>query len=280
MFWRCRHHRLDLTREGAIMGILNATPDSFSDGGCHANPQIALQTALSMLDAGAAIIDVGGESSRPGAVAVSAEEEQRRVIPVIAALLAARPETLVSIDTVKASVARAALREGAAIVNDITGLEGDPDMVAAVGEHGAGAVIMHMQGSPRTMQQAPQYEDVVAEVRAYFRSRHQQLTSAGLDPETLVYDPGIGFGKTVRHNLALLRALPRLVPEDRPALLGVSRKSFIGSLLNTPDLARRSMPTTAITAWARENGVRLHRVHEVLPNLQSLRMMEAILAVD
>lgn len=260
------------------MGILNATPDSFSDGGCHADPAVALETARAMLDAGAAIIDIGGESSRPGAEPVPEAEETRRVVPVIAALLAERPGALISVDTVKAGVARAALEAGAVIVNDITGLR-DPVMAGVVREFGAGVVVMHMQGTPRTMQQAPRYENVVSEVRDFFAERHATLTAAGLDPATLVYDPGIGFGKTLEHNLSLLRALPNLAPAGRPLLIGVSRKSLISKILGDPDLARRSMPTVALTAWTREQGVRVHRVHEVLPNLHALRMMEAMLHV-
>lgn len=278
LIWRCRDRTLDLSRQGSIMGILNVTPDSFSDGGSHADQGAALAAGLAMIDAGAGIVDVGGESSRPGAEPVAEAEEIRRVVPVIAALRAARPAAFISVDTVKPEVAAAAIEAGADIVNDITGLRG-PGMIEAVRESGAGVVVMHMQGTPRTMQQSPRYDDVTAEVRGFFAERHASLSASGLDPESLVYDPGIGFGKTLDHNFSLLRSLTELAPEGRPLLIGVSRKSLIAAVLGEKDLARRSMPTVALTAWTREKGVRVHRVHEVAPNLQALRMMEAILAV-
>jgi len=177
----------------------------------------------------------------------------------------------------KAAVAAAALEAGADIVNDVSGLTADPEMAAVCAESGCGVVVMHMQGDPRTMQVSPSYDDVVAEVRTFFTDRLAALAAAGFDPETICFDPGIGFGKTVAHNLALLRALPELGIGGRPVLLGVSRKSFIGRVLGSTDLEDRSWPTVAITAWAREAGVMIHRVHEVLPNAQALRMTEAIL---
>ena len=258
------------------MGILNVTPDSFSDGGTHSGVEAALGHARRMVAEGAEIIDIGGESTRPGAAEVVVVEEIARTAPVIAALRA-EWDGLISIDTMKAGVAAAALEAGADIVNDVSGLTADPDMVGVCVESGCGVVVMHMQGDPRTMQVAPHYDDVVAEVRAFFEERLAALTAAGLDPETISLDPGIGFGKTVAHNLALLRALPDLGIVGRPLLLGVSRKSFIGRVLGSSDLDDRSWPTVAITAWAREAGVMIHRVHEVLPNVQALRMTEAIL---
>ena len=258
------------------MGILNVTPDSFSDGGTHAGVETALGHARRMIAEGAEIIDIGGESTRPGAAEVVVAEEIGRTAPVIAALRR-EWDGLISIDTMKAAVAAAALEGGADIVNDVSGLTADPEMAAVCVESGCGVVVMHMQGDPRTMQVAPHYDDVVAEVRAFFEERLAALSAAGLDPETICFDPGIGFGKTVAHNLALLRALPELGVAGRPLLLGVSRKSFIGRVLGSDDLADRSWPTVAITAWAREAGVMVHRVHEVLPNVQALRMTEAIL---
>jgi dihydropteroate synthase len=276
MWWKTARKRLDLSRRGRIMGILNVTPDSFSDGGTHAGVAMALEHARRMIAEGAEIIDIGGESTRPGAAEVVVAEEIARTAPVIAALRA-EWDGLISVDTMKAAVAAAALEGGADIVNDVSGLTADPEMAAVCVESGCGVVVMHMQGDPRTMQVAPHYDDVVGEVRAFFEERLSALTEAGLDSETICFDPGIGFGKTVAHNLALLRALPGLGAAGRPLLLGVSRKSFIGKVLGSDALADRSWPTVAITAWAREAGVMLHRVHEVLPNAQALRMTEAIL---
>jgi dihydropteroate synthase len=275
MWWKTARKRLDLSRRGRVMGILNVTPDSFSDGGSHSGVTAALCHSRRMIAEGAEIIDIGGESTRPGAAEVVVAEEIARTAPVIVALRA-EWDGLISIDTMKAEVAAAALEAGADIVNDVSGLTADPEMVRVCAESGCGVVVMHMQGDPRTMQVAPRYDDVVAEVRAFFEARLAALTGAGLDLETICFDPGIGFGKTVGHNLALLRALPELGIGGRPVLLGVSRKSFIGRVLGSDDLEDRSWPTVAITAWAREAGVMLHRVHEVLPNVQALRMTEAI----
>jgi dihydropteroate synthase len=258
------------------MGILNVTPDSFSDGGTHAGVTAALEHARQMIAEGAEIIDIGGESTRPGASEVTVAEEIVRTAPVIAALRA-EWDGLISIDTMKAGVAAAALEAGADIVNDVSGLTADPEMARVCVKTGCGVVVMHMQGDPRTMQVAPHYDEVVGEVRAYFGERLAVLTAAGLDPETICFDPGIGFGKTVAHNLTLLRGLSDLGNVGRPILLGVSRKSFIGRVLGSNALADRSWPTVAITAWAREAGVMIHRVHEVQPNVQALRMTEAIL---
>lgn len=258
------------------MGILNVTPDSFSDGGRHAVIGSALGHARRMIAEGAEIIDVGGESTRPGAPEVAAQEEIARTRPVIAALRA-EWEGCISIDTSKAAVALAALEAGADVVNDVSGLTADPEMAGVCAAHGCGVVVMHMQGDPRTMQKAPHYEDVVAEVRAFFEERLETLCGQGLAPETLCFDPGIGFGKSVVHNLKLLREIGNLQVGGRPLLLGVSRKSFIGRVLASSDLADREWPTVAITARARESGVMIHRVHEVKPNHEALRMTEAIL---
>ncbi len=259
------------------MGILNVTPDSFSDGGRHAGIAAALGHARTMIGEGADIIDIGGESTRPGAAEVAEAEEISRTAPVVAALRA-EWDGLISIDTMKAAVAAAALEAGADIVNDVSGLTADRAMAEVCRKGGCGVVVMHMQGDPRTMQAAPCYGDVVAEVRAYFVERLATLTAAGLDPEAICFDPGIGFGKTVAHNLALLRGLPERAAAGRPLLLGVSRKSFIGRVLGSDDLADRAWPTVVLTAWGREAGARIHRVHEVRPNVQALRMTEAILA--
>ncbi len=257
------------------MGILNVTPDSFSDGGAHFEIHSALSHARRMIAEGAEIIDIGGESTRPGSAPVSEDEEIARTIPVISAL---RNEWdgAISIDTSKAAVAKAAMAAGADVVNDVSGLTADLAMAKVCAESGVGVVVMHMQGSPQTMQLAPTYQDVVAEVREFFQERFTTLTAAGIAAQAICFDPGIGFGKKLEHNLALLRALGKISVAGRPILLGVSRKSFIASLLATPDPQARDWPTVAITSNARELGVMLHRVHDVKPNVQALRMIEAI----
>jgi dihydropteroate synthase len=233
-----------------------------------------------MVEAGAAIIDLGGESTRPGAGAVSADEQIRRTRPVIAALRE-RSDVLISIDTSVAAVAEAALAAGADIVNDVTGLRGDPEMAGLCARTGAGVVVMHMQGEPRTMQAAPQYEDVVREVGQFFAMQMEVALAAGVAAEAVVFDPGIGFGKSLEHNLTLIRELGRILPSGlfRPILLGVSRKSFLGRVLGSDDLADRAWPTVALTALGREKEARLFRVHEVGPNVQALAMTEAVRAM-
>lgn len=258
------------------MGILNTTPDSFSDGGCHADPGAALAQARRMIAEGATIIDVGGESTRPGAPPVPLDAELARTIPVVSALRA-EWDGLISIDSTKAAVARAALAAGANIVNDISGLRHDPEMAALCRESGCGVVVMHMLGTPATMQQAPGYADVVAEVAGFFAARLADLTAAGLAPETLCFDPGIGFGKTLEHNLQLLAALADLAPAGRPLLLGISRKSLIARLLDHEAPAERDAASAVLTACARRQGVMLHRVHAVRPNLDAIRLAEAVL---
>lgn len=258
------------------MGILNVTPDSFSDGGKHLELESALAHAMQMIEQGAAIIDIGGESTRPGSLAVDAEEEIRRTLPVVRALRE-RWDGWISIDTSKAVVAAAALAAGADVVNDVTGLRGDPDMLPCCVGAGCAVVVMHMQGEPRTMQIAPSYQDVVSEVSGFFSERLAALTSAGLPSDRICLDPGIGFGKTAGHNAILLNALDQLAPAGQALLLGVSRKSIIASLLEESNPALRDWPTVALTAQARLRGVMLHRVHQVRENLQALRMIEAIL---
>ena len=260
------------------MGILNVTLDSFSDGGKFLSVDRAVAHALRMVEEGADVIDVGGESTRPGAEAVSAEVEMQRVQPVIEAL-SKHTSVLISIDTYKAEVARAAINCGASIINDVTGLRGDPGMTAAACESGAGVIVMHMQGNPRTMQIAPHYGDVVAEVRDFFRQTFEQAIGSGIHPMCLAFDPGIGFGKTVAHNLELLKNLESLRAADRPLVLGVSNKSFIGKVIGSDALSDRLWPTVALTSFAREHGANVVRVHEVKANAQALRMTESILGV-
>jgi dihydropteroate synthase len=277
MNWKTRRGTLDLSQRGRVMGILNVTPDSFSDGGHHAELGSALAHARQMIAEGADLIDIGGESTRPGAMAVPETVEIARTAPVVAALRA-EWDGLISIDTSKAGVARAAVAAGADIVNDVSGLRSDPAMAELCAASGCGVVVMHMLGEPGTMQRNPHYTDVVAEVRDFFAERLATLTQAGIERETLCFDPGIGFGKLLEHNLELLRQLENLTMAGRPLLLGVSRKSFISQALGTHDLAAREWPTVALTAFARQKNVMLHRVHSVKPNVEALRMTEAILS--
>ena len=276
MIWQIRRGTLDLTRHARVMGILNVTPDSFSDGGRHAGAGAALDHARQMIAEGAELIDIGGESTRPGAAPVTAADEIARTIPVVTALRA-EWDGLICIDTTKAAVAAAALAAGADIVNDVSGLRADPAMPEVCAASTCGVVVMHMQGEPRTMQSTPRYTDVVAEVRAFFADRLAALVRSGINPATLCFDPGIGFGKTLEHNLALLGALRSISPPARPLLLGVSRKSFINKILGSDDPALRDPPTAVITALARQQGVMLHRVHAIRPNLEALRLTEALL---
>jgi dihydropteroate synthase len=276
MFLRCKDIDIDLGKRAAVMGILNVTEDSFSDGRAYLSPARAVEHALQMVEEGADIIDVGGESTRPGAHPVSEFEELRRVLPVITSI-AAQTDRPISIDTSKAKVARAAIEAGARLINDVTGLRGDREMIEVASETGVGVVIMHMQGTPRTMQNSPYYEDVVSEIREFFRLSHERAVASGIHPMSLAYDPGIGFGKTVSHNLALLRNVGSLRIEDRPLLYGVSRKSFIGKVLGTASMEERFWPTVALTSLLREKGVNIFRVHDVRANREALRMTEAIL---
>lgn len=275
--WKTKRHTIDLSQRALVMGILNVTPDSFSDGGSFADEAAALDHARRLIGEGADIIDIGGESTRPGALAVAADEEIRRTCGVIRQLRGIW-DGLISIDTSKALVAAAAIAAGADVVNDITGLRGDPEMPALCGSSGCGVVVMHMQGTPQTMQIQPSYTDAVAEVSAFFRERIHSLVGGGISGQAIVLDPGIGFGKTLRHNLELLRGLRSFHQIGRPVLLGVSRKSFIAGVLGDEDPALRDWPTVAVTAHARDCGVMIHRVHDVRRNREALRMLEAILA--
>jgi dihydropteroate synthase len=258
------------------MGVLNVTPDSFSDGGEFFDLDVALTHALRMAEEGAEIIDVGGESTRPGAEEVSELEELRRVIPVISRL-AARSKALISIDTSKGAVAEAALEAGATIINDISGGRADARMMQLAAKSGAGFIIMHMQGTPRTMQKKPTYNDVVAEVREFFRQQYRSAIDCGIDPKALAFDPGIGFGKTPEHNLTLLRHLPELRIEDRPLVVGVSRKSFLAKITGATEVADRVAPTVACTALLRERGADVIRVHDVKANAAALRITDALM---
>ena len=276
MIWKIREREFDLSRRALVMGIINATPDSFSDGGSFLNPEAALAHGLRMVDEGAEILDIGGESTRPGAQSVEADEEIRRVLPIIQALRR-ESRVLLSIDTSKAVVARAALEAGADIINDVTGLRGDTEMPALAASSKAGVVIMHMQGEPRTMQLAPSYEDVVREVGEFFRQSLARSVSSGIDPMRIAFDPGIGFGKLPEHNRMLLEKLSAFLEFGRPLLVGVSRKSFLGWLAGSSAMDDRFWPGVALTSLCRERGARLLRVHDVKPHTEALRMTEAIL---
>jgi dihydropteroate synthase len=249
------------TRDGAlVMGVLNVTPDSFSDGGLHLDPGEAAAAARRMVAEGAAIVDVGGESTRPGAAPLDPREEIRRVAPVLERL---RGEMPLSIDTRRAAVARRALELGAVLVNDVSGAQ-DPEMLPLVASRGAGIVLMHMRGEPLTMQQEPRYDDVVREVEAFLLARAEAAAAAGVPRERILIDPGIGFGKRRGHNLALLAALPRLAAHGWPVLVGVSRKSFLGELTGRAAGDRRD-GTTAAVALAAFHGAAVVRVHDVPP---------------
>ncbi len=276
MLWKQKSRTLDLSRQAVVMGILNATPDSFSDGGKFFHLPSALDHARRMIAEGAGIIDIGGESSRPGAAPVTPSEEIDRTAPLIQSIRA-EWSGLISIDTTKAAVARAALAAGADIINDISGLTADPQMTVLSAESDCGIVIMHMKGTPADMQKMPVYKNVVEEIRAFFEERLATLSAHGIDPQRLCFDPGIGFGKNLTHNLQLLRHIDRLAPPGRPLLLGVSRKSLIARFTDTPSPADRDPATIALSCHARQNGVMLHRVHAVKANLDGLRMTEALL---
>lgn len=252
------------------MGVVNVTPDSFSDRGVHLDPDVAAAAARRMVEEGAAIVDVGGESTRPGSDGVSADEELRRIVPVLDRL---GGEVPLSIDTAKAEVARAALERGAMLVNDVTALRGDPELAGVVAGSGAYLCLMHMQGQPRTMQAEPRYEDVAAEVAAFLEERLEFAVAAGIAEERVCLDPGIGFGKTVAHNLELVRRLDVLVALGRPVLVGFSRKSSLRRLTGSDDLLGASV-AAAVTAF--ERGAAILRVHDVNPTVDALTVAAAI----
>jgi dihydropteroate synthase len=260
-----------------LMGVINVTPDSFSDGGEYLSPDKAIRHGIELADEGAGILDVGGESTRPGATPVEAEEELARVVPVIQGLAAARPGAQISIDTSKAAVVTAALDAGATIVNDVTALRGDSKMAEVVAEREAACCLMHMLGEPRTMQENPHYDDVVDEVKAFLEERLAFAVTAGIAEERILLDPGIGFGKTVEHNLELLARLRELVAIGRPVVVGTSRKSFLGKLTGRA-VDQRLAATIASCVLAYEHGARVFRVHEVAPIADALKVTTATVA--
>jgi dihydropteroate synthase len=258
-----------------IMGVVNVTPDSFSDGGRYLDAKAAIAHGLSLEAGGAAILDIGGESTRPGAAPVPEAEELRRVLPVIEGLIDSGCQAQISIDTFKAAVAVRALRAGATLVNDVTALRGDPQMARVVAEAGAECCLMHMLGDPRTMQRDPHYDDVVNDIKAFLAERMAFATAAGIAIERIVVDPGIGFGKTVAHNLELLRRLDEFLDLGRPVLIGTSRKSFLGRLTGRDAPEDRLAATIATNVLAYERGARVFRVHDVAPVRDALAVAAA-----
>ena len=258
----------------SVMGVVNVTPDSFSDGGVHADPEVAAAGARRMLAEGAAIVDVGGESTRPGSGGVDADEELRRIVPVLELLAGEVP---VSVDTAKADVARRALSLGAELVNDVTALRGDPALAGVVAESGAYLCLMHMRGEPRTMQADPRYDDVVAEVAAFLEERLSFAVAEGVAEERICLDPGIGFGKTAAHNFELVRRLDVLVALGRPVLVGFSRKSSLGRLLGDPNAKTGSLAASVGAAVAAyERGAAILRVHDVREHVEALAVAHAV----
>ncbi|MBW8884458.1 MAG: dihydropteroate synthase [Planctomycetia bacterium] len=272
--WRLRTRTLEFGRRPLVMGIVNVTPDSFSDGGQFFDPAIAVPHALRLIDEGADILDIGGESTRPYAAAVPLEEELRRVVPVIESVHRQRPDAILSIDTSKAAVAGEAMRRGAEIINDITGLAGDGEMTELAASSGAGVVVMHMQGTPQTMQDEPRYEDVVGEVHEFLRERRDALLEAGIDRQRICLDPGIGFGKTNTHNITLLANCRRFHDLGCPLLVGHSRKAFIGKLIGDKT-ADRTAGTIGGALALTAQGVQIIRVHDVAAVRQALIVFEA-----
>lgn len=274
---RCKQFEFEFPRPALVMGILNITPDSFSDGGRYVETKQAIERGLAMAREGADIVDVGGESTRPNATEVPEGEEMDRILPVIQALARELPIPI-SIDTRRPAVAKAALEAGASIVNDVEACRDDAEMWRVVADSGAGYVAMHMRGTPSTMQEDPQYGNVTAEIDAFFAERLRLLAAAGVEPERVVLDPGFGFGKTTRHNLELLSSLGVFMMRGRPLLVGVSRKSFIGKILDH-EVGHRLAGSLACVAWAILRGAQLIRAHDVRETVDVARMIETIQAV-
>jgi dihydropteroate synthase len=273
--WRCRDEVLVLGRRTLVMGIVNVTPDSFSDGAMFASADDAVASGARLVDEGADLVDVGGESTRPGSDPIEADEELLRVVPVIEGLVKARPGTPLSVDTRKPEVASAALDAGASVVNDIAGGRNSA-LLETVSRTGAGVVLMHMLGEPKTMQDDPRYDDVVAEVHEFLRERIEAAVFAGIPEERICIDPGIGFGKTVDHNLALLRAVPALRMLGAAVMVGASRKGFIGTLTGVEDPAARLEGSLAVAVLAAAHGADLVRVHDVEATVRALKVADAV----
>ena len=272
--WRIGERAFDCSKRTLVMGILNVTPDSFSDGGRFLDRATAVTHATRLVDDGADILDIGGESTRPGSTPVSADEELERVHPVIERLAELHPGVPVSIDTRKADVAAEALDAGATIVNDVSG-GADPAMFDVVRDRGAAVVLMHMQGDPGTMQRAPHYDDVVGEVHEYLRQRIEAAELAGIDAERIAIDPGIGFGKDLDHNLELMHGVDALLDLGRPVVVGPSRKQFIGTILDLPE-EERVEGTVGAVVWMVVRGAHVVRVHDVREVARAVRVSDAI----
>lgn len=269
--WKCRDRVLDL-REPLIMGIVNVTPDSFSDGGTHVGLEAALAWGRKLADEGAHILDVGGESTRPGAADVSVQEELARVVPVVRSLVA--EGYTVSVDTSKSEVMRACLDAGVHILNDVRSFT-EPGALQVAANSDAGLVIMHMQGAPRTMQASPHYEDVVAEVLAWLKERDADLTAAGVSPDRICWDPGFGFGKSTEHNFALLRETALFADQGRAYLMGLSRKSSLGAVTGQKDASKRIVSSVAGALFAVDRGAQIVRVHDVRETREALAVWRA-----
>ncbi len=274
MIWRCRDREFDLVARALVMGVVNVTPDSFSDGGRFLDPEAAIAHARALLAEGADLLDLGAESTRPGAAPVPAAAQLARLTTVVETLVRESDATL-SIDTSDPTVAAHLLDLGARVVNDVSAL-GDPRMAAVVAARGAGLVLMHMRGTPTTMQAAPRYDDVAREVRDFLAARQAMAVAAGIPAERIALDPGIGFGKTLRHNLELLARLPELAALGRPVLVGVSRKSFLGSLLDDAPVDQRLAGGLAAAAIAVQLGARIIRTHDVRETVRAVRVATAI----
>ena len=272
--WQIRGGTLTWSDRPLLMGIVNVTPDSFSDGGKNFSPDQAVEQGLKLVEAGADLLDLGAESTRPGAAPVPLEEELRRLMPVVERLAGQVPVPI-SIDTYKAEVARQAVAAGAKIVNDISGLQFDPDMAAVVAQTGAGVVCMHIQGTPQTMQLAPHYQDVVAEIVAYFQERLVWMEQRGITSTQVVFDPGIGFGKTAEHNLEILSHIADFRATGRPVLIGHSRKGFLKRILGRP-VDERQSGTLGVSMALAEQGVEILRVHDVAATRDALAAWKAI----
>ncbi len=279
MEWRMASRTLRLESRPLVMGILNATPDSFSDGGLYLDPDRALDRALAMAGQGASLIDVGGESTRPGARAVPLGEERARVLPVLDRLAGRIPVPL-SVDTRKPELAREALQRGAEVINDVGAVRLDRAMLEAVAESGAGYVCLHMQGEPSTMQERPAYRDVAGEVGEFFGRALERCRQAGVAPEQVVLDVGIGFGKTLEHNLALMRAMKSFTIHSRPLLVGVSRKSFLGRISGIDSRSEGLAGSLACACWGWQAGARVFRVHDVGATVRALEAWRAIEGCD
>jgi dihydropteroate synthase len=278
--WLTSSLQMPMRRRPLVMGILNVTPDSFSDGGRHADPDDAIAAAVRMADEGADLLDIGGESTRPGSQPVSADEQIRRVLPVIDGIVSRKLPVTLSIDTTSARVGQVALDAGANFLNDISGGRDDTGMLPLAGSRGVPIVLMHMQGTPATMQDNPSYADVTADIAAFLSDRLAAARAADVKEEQIILDPGIGFGKTLHHDLSILHDLSRVGMLGRPILVGVSRKKFIGFLNRQPAANQRVMGTAGAVAWCVTQGVSIVRVHDVKEIAQTVRVVDAIMRPD